>query len=171
MKQEHKKVAQELLSYVRDNDRSVRTTPITDLFLAIYEASFVMGVREISRWLSEKKGVSISPSTISRALRFPAPHWDGYSSIIETNVRCIEDFTQFDREMLFGEDSERNFHFWVLDHKDEWEQPFDVSLLPRASACKDAIEFLEEAWFIYASDTRDNCREYLIDDEEEESNE
>lgn len=156
----------DLLEYSRKVDHSEKFGPITKLFPYIYEASQRMGVREISRWLSDNKKVSVSPSTISRALRFPEPQWEGFSSIVEPYMRTIEEFAgenSSSRRMYFAPD-EKEFEENVVSDRKEFETALEPNHL-LGQSCLVSIDFLYNAWFSLEQSTRAKCYQYLMDEE------
>lgn len=158
-------IGPELVKHSRSIDQAAKFGPITQLFPFIYEASQTMGVREISRWLAEKKKISISPSTISRALRFSEPQWEGFSSIIEPHMRNVREFIPRDMKkfMLEAESKELDeiestSHFAIQD------QGFTGEV---AQDCNSSISFLASTWFTLSPSTRLKCFPYLFDEDDE----
>jgi len=117
--------------------------------------------------LLKTKKISISPPTISRALRFSDPQWEGYSSIIEPHIRTIEDF--FDegyvpRNVYFERD-EQEFQQKMGSCWDDCEKaPFPITILWHD--CKASILFIGFTWFSLSQSTRSKCMLYLIEEDD-----
>jgi hypothetical protein len=161
MSNEFYSVGLDLVKYAQSVSPADRVGPITRLFPFIYEASQSMGVREISRWLSEERKISISPSTISRALRFQDPHWEGFSSIVQPHLRTIEEYISADfKSVLFEEDDEQMYREFASAKADvAGHGPSKASL-----ECLSSLSFLEVAWFTLDFRTRMKCFDYLAGD-------
>lgn len=161
-------IGPDLIKHSRSIDQATKFGPITQLFPFIYEASQTMGVREISRWLSENKKISISPSTISRALRFSEPQWEGFSTIIEPRMRNVEAFApSLDlRQFMFDTYPEHQIASIMCSAQDIIKHPTE-DLIETADACFSSLEFLDSTWFSLSVPTRLNCKPFLFDDEDE----
>ena len=175
-------IGAELVKYAQSLDPIERIAPVTRLFPYIYEASKKMGVREISRWLLLEKKISISPATISRALRAPANHWEDFASIVELHVRALEEqlkvhvsihlfdlgpeellcvlegrFKELDTE--WGKDKEGRLvpHSWlILPRKKGKIDRF------KGNGVQEAFSFLIYSWYPLDFHTRFHCRDYLM---------
>ena len=160
----HAAAAEERPLYVRGR--------VMEMFPYIYEAAKKMGIRSISRWLTDE-GYAISPPTISRALAKSDEHLEALVRSIEPHAQqLVEAFHLPNYEFLFGpatgpdrleEFSDlvaRTFYqrhaAGVKETDEEFERSFECGVY--SEPCE---KLLSQKWFVLSEETRNYCRKFF----------
>lgn len=77
------------MDFAKSQPHSARGA-VNDLFPFIYEAAGRMSTRAISAFLQDQERISISPSTVLRALRQPDMYFDAYLDEIEVALEVLK---------------------------------------------------------------------------------
>jgi hypothetical protein len=163
-------MGRELLNFSRVAEGKVRYGRITELFPYIYEASKRIGIRAISRWLSEQ-GQPVSHSTISRALANSEEHWEALARQIEPHARLLKEGFGFPNyDFLFGPATPTGLgvpeEFSALVCKIYYErQAAGVETtdeeLRRKVVAEPCEKYLGQVWYVLSEETREHCRKYF----------
>lgn len=133
---------------------------LQELFPYVFEASRKLSTHAISRWLKENHGIDISQPTVSRALRKPEKHWQGFADFLEPRVRIIEEATESDAADFLGNES-------LFEHLTG--KPIVApgeNCVEAHEEFKEAVEFIRKRWFSLARATRATCLSYMRREEE-----
>ncbi|MEI6166466.1 MAG: hypothetical protein WCS52_04670 [bacterium] len=140
-----------LLEFAESGPSRAKHGLITALFPFIYQAARRISTRAISRWLEETHQTKISPAGVSKSLREPERHWEGYWELIEPSARIFEAHNPaamesflFDRE-LFEKMAAENQNLEGDNQDDYWN----------------AIEALQKEWFALDDKTLSNMWKYV----------
>ena len=82
-------VGQKLVGRSKSTERTDNRGLVVQLFPFIYEASFKMSARAISRFLQEDQNIKLSAVTITKALNDPKKHWIAFFETIEPPATVI----------------------------------------------------------------------------------
>ncbi|HEX4084185.1 MAG TPA: hypothetical protein VHY22_04685 [Chthoniobacteraceae bacterium] len=168
MKPEHdiSNIGAELVEASRNMDPSPGEV-LGELFPYVYDASRRMSTRRIRDWLKENHGIEISQPTLSRALRNPEKYWRAFADYIEPWARRVEEAIPPSMEDFL-------FDGRIFDHFVQ-ELPPSIGFEPGSEESVDfgdvgeAVDFLEQKWFVLSEAARAQCRRYLREMRESES--
>lgn len=136
-----------------------------ELFPFVFEASGRMSIRAICRWL-ESKGVSVSPMTVSRALRKPDVYWQKHAGRVEPWALLVAHAQDVDpAQLLF----DRNCWEFVKDRPPTMRK--HAGMGETIDTYNDAKAGLAECWFVLSDATMAECRPHfsICDDEGKET--
>jgi hypothetical protein len=167
MEEGFSQIGVELMQHAADTaEFSASRGVVTELFPYIYASSRMMSSRAISRWLQSEHKIKLSAVTIAKALREPDKHWIGYTEQLETPIRIlVEAFPNFAAEDFVTD--ERIFGLMIGERpmvKGESPDHVHFSLTEIA----EAIEILQEKWFLLPESIRGECVHYLLVQEPEQ---
>ncbi len=132
-----------------------------ELFPFVFEASERMSIRAICRWL-ESKGVSVSPMTVSRALRKPDVYWQKHAGRVEPWALLVARGQDVDpAQLLF----DRNC--WEAIRQKHPKLRKHAAMGDTIDAYRDAVKGLAESWFVLSDATMAECRPHFSICEEE----
>lgn len=132
------------------------------LFPYFYVASRRMSLRSISGWLEKNHGVSLSPASISKALRNPKVHLRRLGEHFSAQARYVATYYEGNPTWLLCSDEKDQCRIWDVAGMNK--DPLDESHMDVWGALQD----LSDTWAGIPREVRLKIEPYIGDEEDDE---
>jgi hypothetical protein len=154
-------VGQELVDYSKEAaEFSAQRGLVEELFPYIWTAARRMSLRAVSVWLKEAQNISLSPNTLSRAMRNQKKYWLAWGENIEPAARIFAEAQGMTAENVMDMDGEEFYEMFLhgtpsISGREETAQQHEIWDYEAAA------DTLKSDWFGLPDEARAQCLVYL----------